>query len=89
MDWAGAPWGPVALGNADVGAAAVVPGARVGRCGDTKRERVGLWLSPQDCSLEGAGNQGEARTHKNGCSCGLHIAPLSSQGSLHCQSLTV
>lgn len=48
-------------------AAAVVPGTRVGRCGDKKREGVGLCLSPQGCSPGGAGNKGQARTQKNGC----------------------
>lgn len=41
VHWARAARCPVALGDADVGAAPVVPGAWVGRCGDTKRRGSG------------------------------------------------
>lgn len=69
VDGAGAPRRAVTLGNADVGAAAVVPGTRVGRCRDEKREGVELCLPPQDCSPEAGGGAGEVTMPKNWPSC--------------------
>lgn len=48
VDWAGATRRSITLGNADVGAAAIVSGTWMGCCRDTARWNwVNLYLPPQ------------------------------------------